>query len=171
MLGQAATTIVAEVLASDGIETGGLLVGPDRQAGELLITHATGPGPHAEQGPASFRRDTAWCQAQLDLWRERMLVDWVGDWHLHPIGHPDPSHLDVTSAHRIVTDPELGLRRFVVIIAQVRSEHHVDVSAHAVTRDAVYSLGRGALAHDVDPTAAIELHYPPAAHERASVRG
>lgn len=124
-----------------GLETGGVLVGPDRQTGPLLVTHATGPGPGALRGPASFRKDFHWCQGQVAAWHSTMLVDWVGDWHLHPRGQPYPSQVDIDSARRILHDPNLRFSRFLLVIAQPPHPGPFMFHAFMVTPEAVTNWG------------------------------
>lgn len=118
LMAQAVRTIVDEIANAGDRETGGTLVGPDHQEGGLLVTHATGPGPGARRGPASFRFDREWCQRRLDHWNRSMRVDWIGDWHLHPSGLHQPSPTDYESALRLIGDSHLRFRRFLLVVAQ-----------------------------------------------------
>ena len=142
ILGQAVRTIVSAIVTARELETGGILVGPDRQNGGLLVTHATEAGPSAERRPASFRRDTAWCQEQVNAWHREMLVDWIGDWHLHPAGHTWPSVTDIESARRMVRDSALDFQRFLLVIAQPPSMNKVILRAFMITADDVDDWGR-----------------------------
>lgn len=159
ILAPAARTILETVRSSRGVETGGILVGPDRQTGASLVARASGPGPQALQLPTSFRRDTPWCQARLDEWRETMLVDWIGDWHTHPPSQPLPSPTDVASARRIVTDAELRLGRFLLLVV-VGGSRTTYATAVCVTADAESIIAAGSFGDALDTGTSVLLPTP-----------
>lgn len=109
LIGQAAR------VSRDGLETGGVLLGHDRD--ELLeITVAGGPGPAALRRPTRFRRDLAHAQKLGDDAFEADGSVWLGEWHTHPMGPTTPSDLDHRSYAEMLADPELGFTRFVCFI-------------------------------------------------------
>lgn len=98
----------AESLASPRMETGGVLAGRGSLAeGEIVITHASGPGPSAKRTPCSFARDKEYCQSFLDRLavESRGEVDYLGEWHKHHETEPRPSGQDITTAADIAADP------------------------------------------------------------------
>jgi integrative and conjugative element protein (TIGR02256 family) len=89
--------------SADGRETGGILLGhgpsPD---GLISVTHVGDPGPAAERRADFFLRD---------LHHSRRLAasawladgsDWIGEWHTHPAGGPQPSTRDLHTYTRIL---------------------------------------------------------------------
>jgi integrative and conjugative element protein (TIGR02256 family) len=73
-------------------ETGGILLG-SKSNGTVMVEHATGPGPKARHGVASFTRDGDYAQQELERLVEHSKggVDYIGEWHSHtlPVG-PSP---------------------------------------------------------------------------------
>lgn len=90
-------------------ETGGILLG-SQMNGQLLITHATGPGPRARHGLASFTRDGSYAQHELCKAIERSdgRVDYLGEWHSHTLA-VGPSWTDQKSMIEISTNTSYQL--------------------------------------------------------------
>lgn len=113
----ARTTISREAPRSaDLTETGGILLGHDR-GDHFLVTTAGGPGPHPVREARRFLRDLAYSKALADRAYRRDGSVWIGEWHTHPEGHPEPSDLDLTTYARHIEDPRLGFARFLTVIA------------------------------------------------------
>jgi integrative and conjugative element protein (TIGR02256 family) len=81
----------------DGLETGGWLIGGGLDA-EVVVTHATRPGPTAVRSSSSFVDDL--CRMSRfnlqRLWGDP-LSSRVGSWHTHPSGSAEPSEGDISS--------------------------------------------------------------------------
>ncbi len=102
--------------SQDGRETGGILLGhgPDPD-GLIKVAHVGDPGPGAERRSDFFLRD---------LHHSRRLAakawladgsDWIGEWHTHPTGEPQPSLRDLqTYTQILVATPSLEV--FVSLI-------------------------------------------------------
>lgn len=104
----------------DGLETGGILLGVD--TGERLeLRHAGGPGPGARRGKRYFLRDLAHAQRLAEAVWALDGSQWIGEWHTHPSGTPQPSRLDMDSYRRHLRDPDLNLDRFVSMIVVLDS--------------------------------------------------
>lgn len=105
--------------SADGNETGGVLLGFDATDGAPLTVSAAGDaGPNAERSPVRFRRDLE--HAQL-LARDAWLLDrslWIGDWHTHPMGVPQPSLTDLGSYRRVLATRAMPI--FLSIIVSPR---------------------------------------------------
>ncbi len=101
----------------DGCETGGILLGhgPDEN-GVVRITEAGQPGPHAVRRPDYFQRDRKYAQALAAAAWQREQAQWVGEWHTHPMGSPEPSARDLRTYAGHLRDPELGFVVFVAVI-------------------------------------------------------
>jgi len=107
--------IVEEAYASPARETGGILVGrlARRQNGRaLVVVAASGPGQLAEREAALFVPDTAEHQHDLEQWRARYAshqVDYVGEWHSHPLDLRWPSQADTDQVIAILGDRSYNL--------------------------------------------------------------
>ncbi len=108
--------ILTALADSDGLETGGILLGPPHARDPILVTHAIGPGPRALRTYVRFERDTAWCQEQLSDLQQMLPVEWIGDWHSHPDSAFEPSFKDVLTAQSLVDDPELGFDSYLMVV-------------------------------------------------------
>lgn len=113
---KAMTTIVTETGArTSPDETGGILLGHDL-GDEIQVTVAGDPGPAARHSAARFRRDLAHATRLGEAaWAlDRSL--WVGDWHTHPNGPPQPSPYDLRTYRHLLREPELSSARFLAVI-------------------------------------------------------
>jgi integrative and conjugative element protein (TIGR02256 family) len=94
--------------ASDGRETGGILLGFDApRRSNYWVTQVSGPGPDAVRERTRFRRDLEYVRAVA---REAFALDgsqWIGDWHTHPCGPPEPSGRDLASWRRALERSDL----------------------------------------------------------------
>ncbi len=104
--------------ASDGLETGGILLGTDHGlSGPVIVVACGGPGPKAVRRRSYFRRDLAYASA---LAEQRAALDgsaWIGEWHTHGITMPEPSDRDLRTYRELLADPELGLIVAVIVLA------------------------------------------------------
>lgn len=94
---QAIQTIFQESSGKFPSETGGILVGKWIDQ-EIIIEHATKPGPNAYHSSHSFKRDGDYSQSILN---ELVLTsngndDYIGEWHSHPI-NSKPSKVDLNA--------------------------------------------------------------------------
>ena len=101
-------------------ETGGILVG-SRDANQLSITHATGPGLQWEGSSYHFVKDTEYLQSVLNILFEYFGVNYLGVWHKHPRSMPHPSDGDISSAMEEVDDAGLKLEELITPICVVDS--------------------------------------------------
>lgn len=95
--------IAAHVRAASSTETGGILIGRDLGQGVLKVTVASPPGPRAIRRRYFFLRDKDFLQRFLDREVQRAdgVVDYVGEWHVHPALNAPPSWVDRRSLWRI----------------------------------------------------------------------
>lgn len=117
------TSSVIELIAAearrsrDGNETGGALFGFDASSyGPPLISHALGPGPNAIREPERFVRDLEYTQRAAEAIHQESAAQWIGEWHTHPGGQPEPSDTDIESYLRHLHDPELGFDMLISCI-------------------------------------------------------
>lgn len=100
-----ARLIRQESSASPEEETGGILVG--RVDGTTAwVTHVVGPGPRAEHGRSSFRRDGDYTQSCLEdiFCQSQGDDDYLGEWHSHLV-LAGPSSLDSRSMAWVSKNP------------------------------------------------------------------
>lgn len=90
--------------SADGRETGGILLGHEPgQDGLISVSHVGDSGPAAERRPDFFLRDLHHARR---LAARAWLADgseWIGEWHTHPTGGPEPSLRDLQTYDRILT--------------------------------------------------------------------
>lgn len=91
-----------ETLAAGESETGGLLLGVERD-GAFDVVEATGPGPGFEASGSHFSPDPAAQHRQIADAEERGLV-YLGEWHKHPGSLQTPSGGDVQTLHALLRD-------------------------------------------------------------------
>lgn len=96
--------IESEARSSARIETGGVVaglgvVGKD----DVVVTHASGPGPLARRSGSYFQHDRSFCQNFLDSLAARSngRIDYLGEWHKHFERDPKPSGTDVRTLKKI----------------------------------------------------------------------
>ncbi|WP_199191771.1 Mov34/MPN/PAD-1 family protein [Amycolatopsis sp. CA-126428] len=147
----AARTIVREVgAASDGRETGGILLGDISTDGVADVRHAGDPGPAAVRTPASFLRDRAHAQQLADTAFEADGSIWIGEWHTHPTTEPVPSKTDIETYCSLLADPELQFTVILsIIIGPLPSPHVPDIVmiAWACTSSTITAIPVGPTDH------------------------
>lgn len=119
ILRQAMDVIRREALKFE-IETGGILIGSRSQDGDILVTHATPPGPAAVHNAVYFKRDVAYQQAALNSLHRRYGVQYIGEWHKHPRNLPVPSRGDMQGVYDLLADPDYGVNDllFPIVICE-----------------------------------------------------
>ncbi len=119
-------------------ETGGILVGPARSAGKIVVSGATGPGPNVRPGWTVLLRDPAWYEHELSRLEADFPVHWIGEWHSHTWGSPFPSSRDIATARRLLADKP-GVGRFVLVIVSPKADG-MEAGACSITQGAIAPL-------------------------------
>ncbi len=103
--------------SADGRETGGILIGRGPDADGLIVVDQAGDaGPGAIRRADFFLRDRAHAERLAEAaWDDRQAV-WVGDWHTHPMGGPQPSERDLRTYTGLLAAAELEFEVFTSII-------------------------------------------------------
>ncbi len=102
---------------SQGLETGGILVGSWLDNDTVYLVGATGSGPMAEHAQYSFAVDTDYANAELTRLRQSFPgSDYVGEWHKHPATLERPSSGDLMTARQLLADPDYPMRLINPII-------------------------------------------------------
>lgn len=100
-----------------GRETGGILVGSYSADGRrAVVERASGPGKGSTATPTRFFRGTGGLQSWLTRLWKRNSGYYLGEWHLHPGGRPDPSRLDREQMQRIANDPAYNCPEPVLVV-------------------------------------------------------
>lgn len=99
-------------------ETGGILIGYWDKLDNIVITHATGPGPNAEHSYNHFAPDHHYCQQILETVFEQSggELTYIGDWHTHPWGSVLPSRRDRRTAAEVASDIDFKCSRPLIAI-------------------------------------------------------
>jgi integrative and conjugative element protein (TIGR02256 family) len=99
-------------------ETGGILIGKystDLKRAQLTIV--TGPPADSKSGKTWFHRGTNGLQQLLDEVWERDGAFYLGEWHYHPRGYPNPSIHDIVEMKRISKYKAYNCPEPILIIA------------------------------------------------------
>lgn len=109
--------IVADARLHQPRETGGILLGREH-GGRIVVTHQIGAGPNAVHNPKSFTPDRDWQYDRIDtLYVEAHgNIAYLGDWHTHPGGVPEPSRTDRTLLRRTAQNPDCQCAQPVMLI-------------------------------------------------------
>jgi integrative and conjugative element protein (TIGR02256 family) len=122
----------------DGNETGGALFGFDASIhGPPLISHALGSGPQAIRERKRFVRDLEYTRHAAKAIHQESAAQWIGEWHTHPGGQPQPSDADIASYLRHLHDPELGFDMLIscIVVPGDPEWHDAVVVAWAVDQE------------------------------------
>jgi integrative and conjugative element protein (TIGR02256 family) len=110
-------------MASDGLETGGILLGTDiGLAGPITVRHCGGPGPTAIRRRNYFRRDLAHAAALAAYAAEADGSHWIGEWHTHIVDMPKPSTRDLRTYRTLLNDPDLAFARILSVVVTAGRE-------------------------------------------------
>ena len=164
---RALQTIERECRRYPDEETGGIMVGL-RDKEQVIMTHATGPGPNSQRSAHHFVKDTPYLQSVLNLLAQYYQVNYLGVWHKHPGDMAFPSAGDVASAMDEISDSQVGLDELLTPICVMESGN-VEVLPYII-RDSRYSLvSWDAIPHDQLPSAdslAAQWYVTAAGHGR-----
>ena len=88
-------------LDSHPLETGGVIIGRYNETlDSATVTRVTGPPPDSRRRRTAFYRGTQGLQELLRaLWRKKEY--YLGEWHYHPEGSPEPSSTDIRRMQEI----------------------------------------------------------------------
>lgn len=109
--------IEKEALASTDKETGGILIGRYEGDGNVAVVTA------ATERPADSNAGRAWFQRGISGLTAKLRARWVhgeyylGEWHSHPGGAPDPSNNDIREMRSIAIDTSYRCPKPIMVIA------------------------------------------------------
>ncbi len=111
-------------VTSGDIETGGILIGFYTLGHNCaVVTTVTGPPVDSRHAKTWFHRGTKDVQNLLqDVWNRGRRY-YLGEWHFHPGGNPDPSMTDVNQLKQIADSPHYQCPEPVLlIVGRTRSD-------------------------------------------------
>ena len=73
-------------------------------------------GPNAVRRTDFFLRDLDHAREFAARAWEEESVQWIGEWHTHPVSGPQPSGRDLATYNGLLRDTELGFSAFVSVI-------------------------------------------------------
>jgi integrative and conjugative element protein (TIGR02256 family) len=114
-----ASAAIAQLAAesADGRETGGILLGRGPGAdGVLHVEIAGDAGPRAIRRSDFFLRDLEHARKLADAAWEGSRAIWIGEWHTHPCGGPEPSASDLQTYARLLAAQALEFEVFAAVI-------------------------------------------------------
>lgn len=98
-------------------ETGGLLLGHYSGAHDCaLVTSVTEAPPDSQSGRTWFVRGVRGLQSKIDLLWRRRCDYYIGEWHFHPYGSPDPSTTDINQLRDIAHSKQYHCPEPVLLI-------------------------------------------------------
>lgn len=101
---------------SDGVETGGILIGRYIQGNEALIASISDPPPDSIENPMEFTRGTEGVDEWLEQAREEYGLYYLGEWHFHPSSSPSASDIDHTNMVSIAQNDDYNCPDPILII-------------------------------------------------------
>jgi integrative and conjugative element protein (TIGR02256 family) len=123
------TNVLKECHDSAPAETGGILVGHYNDALDIaVVTDASERPPDSKSGRTWLVRGTAGLQGWLDLlWSSSKRRYYLGEWHFHPGGPPEPSPTDVKQMGNIACSPSYRCPEPVLLLVGGSAEGRSDV--------------------------------------------
>jgi integrative and conjugative element protein (TIGR02256 family) len=91
---QAMTSMLKVCSRAGGLETGGVLIGRYSPFGDrVVVSRVTGPPRDSQRFRFNFIRGIAGLTRRFEqAWRDGLY--YIGEWHLHPKGSPQPTDTD-----------------------------------------------------------------------------
>ena len=110
-------SIVAEADLLSPRETGGVLLGFRKDPDNIVITDMIGPGPNAKHHRFTFEPDYEFQEKEIaKMYMLRGSIEYLGDWHSHPLGSIMPSEKDKSVLRKIASHDPARCRRPVMCI-------------------------------------------------------
>jgi len=112
----ALSKMVSDCVRAGTHETGGILIGKYRSDGRVaLISEITSHPKDSISSSVTFQRGTIGLRELLAArWDEGF--HYVGEWHYHPGGSPEPSGPDMHTMRAIATNSKYSCREPILII-------------------------------------------------------
>ncbi len=123
------TRILESCHRSDPEETGGILVGYYTETLDCaVVTDTSERPPDSRSGRTWFLRGTIGLQRWLDgLWRRNKRRYYLGEWHYHPEGEPEPSPTDKRQMGKIAGSASYRCPESVLLLVGGSASDRSDV--------------------------------------------
>lgn len=119
-------------------ETGGILAGKRFSDGHGLIVNAQDPPPDSIQEPDRFLRGTEKVEEWLRNARERIGINYFGEWHSHPSGSLHISRDDREAMNEIASSEEYDCPHPLLFIVGEDDTGDYDIHAYLFHRQGTY---------------------------------
>ena len=118
-------------LDSHPLETGGVLIGNYNETLDTaIVIRVTGPPPDSRRRRTTFYRGAQGLRELLRaLWRKNAY--YLGEWHYHPGGSPEPSSTDIRRMQEIAESDDARCPEPILLVAGVDCE----MTMHIFPRD------------------------------------
>lgn len=103
---------------SKAAETGGVLVGYyNEDYSCAVVTEVSSAPTDSRSGPTWFQRGIVGIQFWLNnLWKQRQPQYYLGEWHFHPGGTPQPSRTDINQMKKVASSKQYQCPEPLLII-------------------------------------------------------
>jgi len=137
---RAVTTMLKLCRRSAPLETGGLLVGHYSDWGDrAVVTQIIGPPRDSRHFRFLFLRGVSGLAGRLRrLWDTGAY--YVGEWHFHPFGSPDPSETDRGQIRAFARDQQLHCPHPVMVVLGGDPRGEWDLAVATVIEDEIAML-------------------------------
>jgi integrative and conjugative element protein (TIGR02256 family) len=127
--------MIEEAREHEPCETGGVLLGYEAGATDVIVCALIGAGPKAKRRRSGFEPDGEWQEPEIANAYERSgrIQTYLGDWHSHPEGVARPSRRDRDTAHRIAKHREARAPRPLMLIV-ARDDEEWEAAAYRLNR-------------------------------------
>lgn len=124
----ALSKMVSDCVQAGTGETGGILIGKYSSDGRIaLISEITSHPKDSIRSSVTFLRGIFGLKELLaSRWNESL--HYVGEWHYHPGGSPEPSGTDKHAMRSIAANPKYSCREPILIILGGRSPRQANLS-------------------------------------------
>lgn len=137
---EARRTIEGQANQAGNHETGGVLIGSYDPDGRVAtVTEATAKSKDSRAGRTWFQRGVRGLKGILRLrWNDGQY--YIGEWHSHPGGAPEPSGNDIREMQAISREISYQCPKPIMIIAGTASGGAVKLSASVIDASAIIRL-------------------------------
>lgn len=121
-------------------ETGGIIIGSySSDFNTATISTITDAPSDSKMGKTWFKRGIIGLQELLDKKWSYQKEYYLGEWHFHPNGIPNPSHIDIQEMRKISKNPNYNCPEPILLIIGNRNDKWT-LSIYVFFTDKSYSL-------------------------------
>jgi len=97
-----------EAIEQFPFETGGIFIGK-QVCGYIVVPFVIGSGKRPKRGPSYYSPDIHAQQKALDYISSETRLNYIGEYHSHPMPFPNLSNIDKQTIRNILTNPDYGI--------------------------------------------------------------